>query len=76
MVALLTVFGAALYLYGILPTKLFITRVLFAGLGDSDSLWLSPVHFYDLREVFGGDANTYDYVGNRLMEIWTGRSAF
>lgn len=31
------------------------------------------VHSFDLREFFGGDAYTYDSVGNRLTEIWMGR---
>lgn len=28
------------------------------------------VHFFDLRLFFGGDAITYDTLGNRLMENW------
>ncbi len=35
------------------------------------------VHVYDLREFFGGDANTYDANGNALAEYWAGlRNAF
>lgn len=30
------------------------------------------VHFYDLREFFGGDALTYDFNGNYIAEIWKG----
>lgn len=32
------------------------------------------VHIFDLREFFGGDANTYDTLGFRLVEIWSGQS--
>ncbi len=68
--------GAALLIFRhFADDKLFITRVFFAGLVVR-IVFGFIVHFYDLREFFGGDANTYDYVGNRLMEIWTGRSAF
>lgn len=30
------------------------------------------IHFFDLREIFGPDALTYDDVGQRLAEIWQG----
>jgi hypothetical protein len=30
------------------------------------------VHIGNLREFFGGDALTYDFLGNRLAEIWSG----
>jgi 4-amino-4-deoxy-L-arabinose transferase-like glycosyltransferase len=33
------------------------------------------VHIYDLREFFGGDANTYDFNGWKLVEYWTGQIA-
>lgn len=32
------------------------------------------VHYFDLREFFGGDAITYDTWGNRLSEVWSGRT--
>lgn len=32
------------------------------------------VHYFDLRDFFGGDANTYDNYGNRLNEIWAGNA--
>ncbi|HXG85366.1 MAG TPA: phospholipid carrier-dependent glycosyltransferase [Pyrinomonadaceae bacterium] len=31
------------------------------------------IHLFDLRAFFGGDAITYDALGNRLMELWLGR---
>lgn len=30
------------------------------------------LHMYDLRDVFAGDAETYNYTGARLAEIWQG----
>lgn len=33
------------------------------------------VHLFELREFFGGDALTYDFNGNKLMEVWTGRTS-
>lgn len=30
------------------------------------------VHWFDIRAFFGGDAYTYDSLGNRLTEIWFG----
>jgi hypothetical protein len=30
------------------------------------------IHFFELREFFGGDANYYDQMGNRIMEVWFG----
>lgn len=27
------------------------------------------LHVYDIRSFFGGDANTYDYLGNRIYEV-------
>lgn len=29
------------------------------------------VHIYDLRDFFGGDANTYDFLGGQLLLRWT-----
>ena len=33
------------------------------------------VHLLELREFFGGDALTFDFLGNRLVEIWTGQTS-
>ena len=30
------------------------------------------LHIFDLREFFGGDALTYDFLGQRILEIWFG----
>ncbi|MBA3770057.1 MAG: glycosyltransferase family 39 protein [Blastocatellia bacterium] len=67
--------GAALLVFRhFSDDKQFITKVFLAGLAVR-IVFGFIVHFFDLREFFGGDANTYDNVGNRLMEIWSGRSA-
>ena len=42
-----------------------IARILFGTL----------LHVFELRDFFGGDAFTYDFFGNRLVEIWSGQSA-
>lgn len=39
-----------------------IARILFG----------TVVHLMDMRSFFGGDALTYDFLGNRLVEIWSG----
>ncbi len=39
-----------------------ILRILFGGM----------VHFFEWQPFFGGDSLTYDFFGNRLMEIWSG----
>ncbi|HEY0428211.1 MAG TPA: hypothetical protein VGC76_10555 [Pyrinomonadaceae bacterium] len=31
------------------------------------------IHIFDMRDFFGADAETYDFLGNRLVEIWTGQ---
>ena len=53
--------------------KDFVTRVFFVALFVRLGFGIY-VHIFDLREFFGGDANTYDYIGNRLMEIWSGHA--
>ncbi|QQS39768.1 MAG: glycosyltransferase family 39 protein [Acidobacteriota bacterium] len=30
------------------------------------------VHVYDLREFFGGDANTYDRIAGKIADVWSG----
>lgn len=38
-------------------------------------LWLGlAIHIFDLRDAFGPDAYTYNNLGERLREIWTGVS--
>ena len=53
--------------------KVFVTRVFFAALFVRLGFGIF-VHIFDLRDFFGGDANTYDYRGNILMEIWSGHA--
>src|SRR4051794_24439140 len=40
-----------------------IARILFG----------SFIHIFEMREFFGADALTYDFLGNRLVEVWTGQ---
>ena len=40
-----------------------IARVLFGTI----------VHIFEMREFFGADALGYDYLANRLVEVWTGQ---
>ncbi len=51
--------------------KEFVTTIFFAALFLRLAFGLF-VHIYDLREFFGGDALTYDYHGNNLMQYWAG----
>ncbi len=50
----------------------YVTRIFLLALAARLAFGLFITSF-DFREFFGGDANTYDAVGNRLMEIWSGR---
>ena len=36
-------------------------------------LFGTALHVFDLRDFFGGDAYSYDFLGNRLTEIWSGQ---
>jgi hypothetical protein len=51
--------------------KQFITNIFLAALSVR-ILFGIVVHVFQLREFFGGDALTYDFLGNRLVEIWSG----
>jgi 4-amino-4-deoxy-L-arabinose transferase-like glycosyltransferase len=42
-----------------------IARILFG----------TTVHIFELREFFGGDALTYDFFGNRIVEVWWGQAS-
>jgi len=53
--------------------KQFITQVFLVALTARIGFGFI-IHFFDLRGFFGGDANTYDYLGNQLTEIWSGRA--
>jgi hypothetical protein len=43
---------------GALLARLFVGTVIF---------------YFGLQEFFGGDAMTYDYLGNALLEVWNGK---
>lgn len=38
-------------------------------------LFGTTVHIFELREFFGGDALTYDFFGNRILEVWQGQAS-
>jgi hypothetical protein len=47
----------------------YLTRIFMVGLLLRVIIGLI-IHFFELREFFGGDANTYHLLGSRLYEIW------
>jgi hypothetical protein len=49
----------------------FVTRIFLIALVLRLAFGIL-VHVFDLRQFFGGDANTYDFRGTRLMEYWYG----
>lgn len=51
--------------------KIFLTRVFLIALLARLGLGMI-IHLFDLREVFGPDANTYDSIGRSLAESWQG----
>src|SRR5205085_4880713 len=51
--------------------KKFITTVFLAALLVRIVFGI-VVHVYDLRDFFGGDANTYDFRGSKLVDFWAG----
>lgn len=53
--------------------QLTITKVFLIAL-FCRLIFGSLVQVFDLREFFGGDSITYDFLGNRLMEYWSGHS--
>src|SRR5438876_524155 len=53
--------------------KEFITRVFILALLVRIGVGIL-VHMLNLREFFGGDANTYDYIGTRMVDLWTGNA--
>ena len=51
--------------------KQFVTMI-FVGALAARLVFGFIVHALDLRDFFGGDANTYDNFGNELLLRWTG----
>jgi len=51
--------------------KEFITRIFLIGLIARLAFGII-VHYFDLRDFFGGDAITYDFRGNLLLKGWEG----
>lgn len=72
--ALLLVFVMSMVAIGIFnqfgEEKRFITILFLGGLATRLAFGLF-VHALDLRDFFGGDANTYDFFGQQLLLRWT-----
>lgn len=49
----------------------FLVNIFFIAL-IARILFGTMVHVFELREFFGADATGYDFLGNRLVEVWTG----
>jgi 4-amino-4-deoxy-L-arabinose transferase-like glycosyltransferase len=54
--------------------KEFLKRIFIFGLLARLTFGLI-IHIFDLREFFGGDALTYDYYGNKIVEMWFDNTA-
>ncbi|KXK07295.1 MAG: Dolichyl-phosphate-mannose-protein mannosyltransferase [Acidobacteria bacterium OLB17] len=54
--------------------KEFVANIFFAALA-ARILFGLLLHQFDLREFFGGDANTYDRLGTLIREYWSGKLA-
>ncbi len=52
----------------------FLVRVFLLGLIARVSFGLL-VHVFDLREFFGGDAETYDRLADKVVKVWFGYSS-
>src|SRR5262245_30529294 len=78
--------GAAALLVTLVPTliglavfrhysddKDFVTKVFLAGLLVRLAFGI-VIHYFNLRQFFGGDANTYDFRGSMLLDQWLGVS--
>src|SRR5215212_10191312 len=51
--------------------RLFLVR-LFVGALLARMLVGTMIYFFGLQEFFGGDAITYDDLGNSLLQVWHG----
>lgn len=73
--ALLALFLSLIVIYFIKQTDknndFLINIFLVALIGRL--LFGAILHFFELREFFGPDARMYDFLGNRLKEIWFGQ---
>lgn len=64
--------AATLFFRRFTDEKDFITTIFLGALAVRLAFGMF-VHAYDLREFFGGDAETYDFLGWKLVEYWTGQ---
>src|SRR5438045_5007 len=74
LVVVLALTAAGLFIFRrYTDEKKFITNVFLAALLVRIIFGLI-VHVYELREFFGGDADTYDFRGSRLADFWLGNA--
>lgn len=74
LVLVLILSAAALFVFRkFTDDKKFITNVFLAALLCRIVFGIM-VHVYDLRDFFGGDANTYDFRGSKLLDLWLGNT--
>jgi hypothetical protein len=73
IISLLTLFFINLYCDDA-KEKQFLRQIFIIALLARLSLGLL-IHLADLRGFFGGDANTYNYLGSLLADIWAGTAS-
>ena len=72
IIVVLALTGAFLLIFRYLtPEKTFITDIFLLALVLRLGFGIF-IHLADLRDFFGGDANTYDFRGSILMDSWSG----
>jgi 4-amino-4-deoxy-L-arabinose transferase-like glycosyltransferase len=66
---------AGLFINNVKVDKQFLLRLFIVGVLVR-MLIGTLIFSLHLQEFFGGDANTYDYLGNELLAIWHGNTIF
>jgi 4-amino-4-deoxy-L-arabinose transferase-like glycosyltransferase len=66
---------AGLFINNVKVDKQFLLRLFIVGVLVR-MLIGTLIFSLHLQEFFGGDANTYDYLGNELLAIWQGNTIF
>jgi 4-amino-4-deoxy-L-arabinose transferase-like glycosyltransferase len=63
--------GVIYFIHRYAEEKIILTRIFLVALMVRIIFGLF-IHIFELRAYFGGDAETYDALGNRIVEIWFG----
>jgi 4-amino-4-deoxy-L-arabinose transferase-like glycosyltransferase len=66
---------AGLFVNSVEHDKQFLLRIFIVGVLVR-MLIGTLIFSLHLQEFFGGDANTYDYLGNELLAVWQGNTIF